>query len=308
MVTITRTDATTRLRTHQALDPRTLGRPVHLLGRFTERVRRELSGIFQARINRRYGARFEIAQVSVERTVHAMFAEDSRRWLTFDVGEHPMAFAIDRSILLCLLGYRYGGLPSSDPAAPQEPAADDPMAVPETATEERLAGNLGRQLLAAISASIEALEADNAASRPAARQQPQRNEPAPAPQHTQAAMKGAWILSANILEHDSRLEGTLWFQLDEAWMTRLLRALAPARQRAALPGTAALPAHLRLTLTARLIEKPITLGALLDLRIGDVIPATLGNADVLIGDSRLFTASIAEHKGKLCLTSFEDME
>lgn len=307
MVTITRMDAATRLKDHRALDPRTLGRPVHLLSRFTERVHRELNGIFQARINRRYGARFEITRVSVERAAHGRFAEDSRRWLTFAVGEHPVAFAIDRSILLCLLGYRYGSLPVSDPAAPPEPMADT-AAVPETATEERLAGSLGRQLLAAIGASLEALETGHAGPRPSAYQRPPDNESVPAPQHPPAIPKDAWILAANILEHDGRLEGTLWFQLDEAWMSRLLRALAPARRRAALPDPAALPAHLRLTLTARLIEKPITLGALLDLRVGDVIPTTLGNADVLIDDSRLFTASIAEHKGKLCLTSFEDME
>ena len=305
---MTRTDATNRVRTHQALDPRTLGRPVHLLGRFTERVRRELNGIFQAKINRRYGAHFEITQVSLERAMHARFAEDPRRWLAFEAGEHSMAFAIDRSILLCLLGYRYGGIASSDPAAPVAPAADELLTAPETATEERLAGSLGRQLLASICASIEALEADNSALRPAAHHHPQHDELTPAPRHTRMAMKDAWILSASILEHDSRLEGRLWFQLDEAWIARLLRALAPARRRAALPDTVALPAHLRLTLTARLVEKPITLGALLDLRVGDVIPATLGNAGVLIGDSQLFTASIAEHKGKLCLTSFEDME
>jgi flagellar motor switch protein FliM len=39
-----------------------------------------------------------------------------------------------------------------------------------------------------------------------------------------------------------------------------------------------------------------------------VIPISLRGADVLIGGSRLFSASIAEHRGKLCLTSFEDVE
>jgi hypothetical protein len=29
---------------------------------------------------------------------------------------------------------------------------------------------------------------------------------------------------------------------------------------------------------------------------------------VLVGGSRLFTAAVAECKGKLCLTSFEDLE
>jgi flagellar motor switch protein FliM len=34
----------------------------------------------------------------------------------------------------------------------------------------------------------------------------------------------------------------------------------------------------------------------------------VGRADVLLDENRLFTAAVAEHKGKLCLTSFEDAE
>jgi len=74
------------------------------------------------------------------------------------------------------------------------------------------------------------------------------------------------------------------------------------------PHVQPLPARLQLALNARLIEKLIDLGTLLDLRVGDIIPVTVASADVLIGDSRLFTASIAELKGKLCLTRFEDVE
>jgi hypothetical protein len=49
-------------------------------------------------------------------------------------------------------------------------------------------------------------------------------------------------------------------------------------------------------------------GALFDLKVGDVIPVDVGRADVLLDEARLFTAAVAEHKGKLCLTSFEDAE
>ena len=45
-----------------------------------------------------------------------------------------------------------------------------------------------------------------------------------------------------------------------------------------------------------------------DLQVGDVIPISLSRADVLLEESRLFTAAVTEHKGKLCLTSFEDAE
>jgi flagellar motor switch protein FliM len=57
-----------------------------------------------------------------------------------------------------------------------------------------------------------------------------------------------------------------------------------------------------------LVSKEITLGTLFGLQVGDVIPVSVGRADVVLDNSRLFTAAVAEHKGKLCLTSFEDAE
>jgi flagellar motor switch protein FliM len=57
-----------------------------------------------------------------------------------------------------------------------------------------------------------------------------------------------------------------------------------------------------------LVSKEIPLAALFALKVGDVIPVSVGRADVLLDESRLFTATVAEHKAKLCLTSFEDAE
>jgi len=71
---------------------------------------------------------------------------------------------------------------------------------------------------------------------------------------------------------------------------------------------APLPTRLTLTRVARLLQKDIPLGQLADLHVGDVIPISLGTTDVLIDDSRLFTATVAEHQGKLCLTSFADVD
>jgi len=303
-------------RSHEVLDPRSLGRPVHLLGRYTQMIQRALAEIFQLRLNRRYRSRFEITQVRFE---HEKHQPSSRRWLTFDVGEppqrHPMAFSIDRGLLLCLLAYRYGapqpppqstsqaGSQEGGDAASRNPSLHE-KDTPETATEERLAVRLGCQFLGVLAASVEALETGQSGGAGSAASA----APTPGP----SSVRGGWILRAGLIEHDSQLEGEMHFCLDDAWMTRLLRALTPARQRAGKSGAAAgnlpLPSRLPLTLSTRLLEKQISLGALLDLRIGDVIPATLGNAQVLVDDSCLFTASIAEHKGKLCLTSFEDVE
>ena len=69
-----------------------------------------------------------------------------------------------------------------------------------------------------------------------------------------------------------------------------------------------LASGLSVKLEGRLASKEMTLEALFALKVGDIIPVSVGRADVLLDESRLFTANVAEHKGKLCLTSFEDAE
>lgn len=281
-------------RSYQVLDPRTMGRPVHLLGKYTERLRKDLAELFHVRFNRRYRAQFEIGEVAFE----AAGVQDARRWLTYSSDAGRMAFAADRNVLLCILAYRYGA-----PAQSREAGATDHSTELETATEERLAGRLGRQLVGAAADAIEALQPDAAEVRTT-------NE-------IRSIAAGldetAWTLRVKVTERAHGLDGTLWIRFDAAWIERLMRGLTPHRERAGSPmspGAAAqpLPARLQLTLHARLIDKPVELGTVLDLRVGDIIPVTLAATDVLIGDARLFTASIAEHKGKLCLTCFEDVE
>jgi flagellar motor switch protein FliM len=293
-------------RPYQVLDPRTMGRPVHLLGRFTGQAREDLSELFHTRLNRRYRARFEIQEVTLEA---GAAPQDSRRWLTFGAGAGRINFALDRSVLLCILGYRYGIHANAVPAEPDTPG-DEFVDEPETATEERLAARLGLQLVTATARCINSLQPESLQAGAAAADEFAADEFTEA---ASAPLNGAWTLQVKIVEHARKIEGSLWLRLEEGWIVRLLRGLAPVRERGKVQknGAAAaqpLPARLQLTLVARLLRKEMTLGALLDLRIGDVIPITLGTTDVLIGDSRLFTASVAEHKGKLCLTSFEDME
>ncbi|MFO7305751.1 MAG: FliM/FliN family flagellar motor C-terminal domain-containing protein [Gammaproteobacteria bacterium] len=280
-------------RTYQVLDPRTLGRPVHLLDKYTERFRKDLIDLFQAWFNRRYRAQFEIGALRFEQDVPA----SSHRWLNFRSDAGSIAFCTDRKVLLCILAYRYGVSPSEM----KVPSDINEWNERETATEQRLASRLGRQLVAAAAAAIEGLQSDASAVG-----QPQEFTPS-----ATAIGDGAWTLSVAVTEQVYGLEGTLRFRFDEEWIGRLMRALAPRRERRegiVRTDTQPLPSRLRLTLNARLIEKQIDLGTLLDLRVGDVIPVTVASADVLIGDSHLFTASVAEHKGKLCLTCFEDVE
>jgi flagellar motor switch protein FliM len=121
--------------------------------------------------------------------------------------------------------------------------------------------------------------------------------------------KHAWTLAATV-RHASGASGQFWISPDQALMAGILESLRPENPRAnTLRGPAEpLSSKLQVKLDGRLVSKEITLGALFDLEVGHVIPVDMGRADVLLDEARLFTAAVAEYKGKLCLTSFEDAE
>jgi flagellar motor switch protein FliM len=102
----------------------------------------------------------------------------------------------------------------------------------------------------------------------------------------------------------------LYVLVDARWMTRLLSRLATERRSAPRAKAAPVPLvrNLNLKLAARLLQQQMPLGDLVDLKVGDVLPVTLGRTGVFIDDQRVFDAVVAEHKGRLCLTSFEDAD
>jgi flagellar motor switch protein FliM len=295
----------------QILDPRTLGRPVHLLGGFTEQIRGDLTALLRDRLNRRYQASFEIVAITLSA---AAAAHAAVRWMPYTSAAGRMGFAIDRSLLLCILGYRYG-VPDlrvvSTENEPSQPRAEETKvwAERETTTEERLAQMLGRALVTTVGQRVQALGRQND-------DMPQPLPAAPLFKETTASVpvQGGWVLEARVVERARKADGSLRILLDEPWSTSLLQGLAPMSKRTAQPagakpgGAQSVGAQLQVTLTARLLEKQLTVGTLLDMSPGDVIPISLGASDVLIGDSRLFRAAVAEHQGKLWLTSFESVE
>ncbi|GFE87221.1 hypothetical protein GCM10011488_21750 [Steroidobacter agaridevorans] len=287
------------VRAHTVIDPRTMGRPVHLLGGFANQLRDDFADFLRARINRRYKASFQIDAISF-----VAAPADSQRWLSYGVDDGRIHFAIERPLLLCLLRYRYGSVmpetsAATDSVAPPSAATIDE---PETATEERLGTMLGQQLIELAVRRIESV------------QRAPVETPAPvtfAEASLQGASDGEWLLRLTLSETRCNVGGDLLLKISAVWMNRLLQALAPNRERSRqkqMTATKPFPARLQLTLQARLLEKEVSLGTLLDLRLGDVLPISVGDADVLIGDSRLFTASVAEHHGKLCLTTLADVD
>jgi flagellar motor switch protein FliM len=256
---------------------------MHLLGSFTSHFRAALAETFRTGLNRRHGASFQVEAVEIGRPPEAMARG---RWYGCTTPFGRVAFAMDRPVLLAVLDYRYGAPVRS---AADVPAPDD---VRETATEERLAATLCARWTESLVACLGPVEPAELTATPC---------PAPA--------AGGWTVTVRVTEASLTAPGTLRFVLDDAAMAHLLRSIAPSREKAkAAPNSQPVAARLPLVLTGRLLEKEIALGDVLDLRPGDVIPVSLGLADVLVDDARLFTAAVTEHKGKLCLTSFDDAE
>lgn len=290
---------TTKPTQHQVLDPSLLGRPVHLLHIFAAQLRDDLAQAMRLNMNRRYWGGFQVEEVAFSRLEGS---EIRGRWLTFAAPAGQIAFSLERKVLLSVLNYRYGS------GAKNDAAAVDESMVRVTATEERLAVVLGQQLAGTLAGRIELnLPAQDRAA-------PADGEGAPAdtefkPAAGQHPPKGTWVIGVTLAAIAGGATGQFWFALDKQLMTSVLRGLLRDRDGAKKSKPAApLAQRLQVGLTGRLASKEVSLGSLYDLQVGDVIPISLARADVLLEDSRLFTAAVTEHKGKLCLTSFEDAE
>jgi flagellar motor switch protein FliM len=279
---------------HQVLDPALLGRPVHKLPQFAAQLRDDLVAALRQPASRRYWSGSEVEHVGFSQLTGS---EPRTRWQYFAAGAGVIGITIERPLLLAVLDQRYGAGKTAAPAV-------DESKIRVTATEERLGVALGQQLAHVVASRI-------AASVPGG--QPLAAPLAPAaPDAGSQPGKGTWIITMLVRAGD--IAGKVWFALDKHLISDVLHGLVPGRDTGRSAGrqpakpAAPLAQRLQVTLAGRLVSKEVTLGALFDLRIGDVIPISLHRADVMLEDSRLYTAAVTEHKGKLCLTSFEDTE
>jgi len=304
-----------RARDFQVLDPCLLGRPVHLLPAFAARLAEALGAAMASPGGRRYWGAFRLESLAFER------APDDRalRWLGVNGPYGLAAVAFERSLLLDLLEGRYARRTQGPLQGPNIAPQRDPGLERVTATEERLAATLAQQVTRLLDEQVaQGLAAAGSAA------------PAPAPQPAKAGAsivpagapgKAGWVIRAVLRAQYGRRdtddpslaapEGRLWISLDHGLMAHVLQGLMADRngmRGAVRMAREPLASHLRVKLEGRLVSKEVTLATLFGLKVGDVIPVSVGRADVLLDDSRLFTAAVAEHKGKLCLTSFEDAE
>lgn len=278
-----------RKQKYQVLDPTLLGRPVHLLPRFAARLAEALTLAMRQPARRRYWDAFDLEKVEFTQAPETA----GLRWLAVAGPHGVVTVAFERPLLLALLDWRYG----RNPAAPIE---RDITAERVTATEERLAVVLTQQLVEVLHARVSgALVETGHDATEAALQAPSSGDP---------PLPGSWAIRLE-LRGRGETPGQIWLAVDQAMLASILRALLPERRvRKEQPAADPLAARLQVKLDGRLLSKEITLGALFALKVGDVVPVNIGRADVLLDENRLFTAAVAEHKGKLCLTSFEDAE
>jgi flagellar motor switch protein FliM len=282
---IATTDTTSQ---HQVLDPCLLGRPVHLLPQFAVRLQDDLDTAMQGPA-RRYWGGWRLDSVEFGRAPQ----DGNLRWMAATGALGTVSVAFERGLLLTLLERRYGG--RSAGATPRDPGSER-----VTATEERLVVVLTQQMVDLLYARVAVNAAMDVAPKPV---------PAGAVAGSTMPGKSAWTVCATVRDANGGM-GRFWIAPDQGLMATILGSLRPDHPRAhAVRGPSEpLSSKLQVRLDGRLVSKEIMLGALFDLKVGDVIPVSVGRAEVLLDEARLFTAAVAEHKGKLCLTSFEDAE
>lgn len=285
---------------YQVLDPSLLGRPVHLLPKFARRFADVLGTAMLGPGGRRYWGSWRLASLAFERAPD----EEGMRWLAVAGPLGTAAVAFERSLLLDLLEGRYGRKGAAT-GAPRDPSLER-----VTATEERLAATLTAQLAEQLHARVAEGLAAAGVDVPGA-----DAAVVEAPCSASAPGKAGWVIRITLSAQGPKdapgeRRSHCWIGLDQELMSHVLQGLKEERSsvRTARAGDDGMSSGLFVKLEGRLASKETTLGALFELKVGDIIPVSVGRADVLLDESRLFTAAVAEHKGKLCLTSFEDAE
>jgi flagellar motor switch protein FliM len=270
-------------RKHTLLDPCTLGRPFHLLEDFNQRLGRQFARHLSSRFNHRHGAGFTVGQVAIGSYVAG---QGEMSWRTYTTPAGSLSVRLDRRLLLAMLNYHYG---DASAAAINEQT-------PETATEQRFGAATSLALLDVLRMCMTP---------------PVVGAFTPEPLSTPGMSDR--VIRIQIDETKSGLSGLLEIAVDDTWLSLIFASAVPPRRAAAKPAAKADPQplteRLPITLSARMLTKEVLLDDVMRLAPGDVLPVRMPDtAEVLVGDTRLFQATIAEHGGTLCLTSFENIE
>ncbi|WP_240669195.1 FliM/FliN family flagellar motor C-terminal domain-containing protein [Dyella sp. M7H15-1] len=273
--------SSTAERRHQVLDPCTLGRPFHLLEDFNQRLGRQLDRHLAGRFNHRHGAGFVINHVAIGSYVAG---QGDASWRTYITPAGTLSVRLERRLLLAMLGYHYG----------DKGAMKIDENSPEIETERRFGAATGLALLDVLRTCV--MPSMDVGFVP---------EPLRMP-----AMSDR-IIRIEMEERHLGIAGLLEIAVDDAWLGLIFAAAAPRRATATpvAKNETPLAERLPIRLSARMLTKEWLLDDVMRLAPGDVLPVRMPDtAEVMVGDTCLFHAAVAEHGGTLCLTSFENAE
>ncbi|MEN3033207.1 FliM/FliN family flagellar motor switch protein [Chromobacterium amazonense] len=303
-------------RNYQVLDPCFLGRPIHLLEKFSASIAISLNVFFSTKLNRRSGPSFK-----VKKAVFLPTTPDSIQGGLLHLSENmgDASVVIDRFIVLSILESRYGHAKKRDEllikdsvdAPPQNDEQSqidnesDTLAdishrdvstrlanLAPTATETRQRENLEKNLLKTL---INALTKEKISDSSV---------------YIPSGFHPTFTIECDIEEEYSGHSSTITFVLGQRWQQILLDQLTVhISQGRRKMDERPLTKKLDIKLTAKLFDISISLSKLLSLKAGDVLPINMRtHAHVYAGYSALFSAAVVEKNGQLCLTSFTTLE
>lgn len=263
------------------LEVNKLGRPWHKL----PKIMNDCFDILDARLSIYFLKKFRVNVMLKNMT----FAIDKhyKNTLIFSTDYGNLGFDIDRILLLNILHDYYGLSKDSTQVVPD-------LSQPISKTEERLRNKLGQELTALIinkETFGEELEIKN--------------------DYSTVMSQWSWCITFSLEGYE---QGGFTLLLDPLHVDRMLATLRKPdsgdgeRESALSAGQVEkLFYDLPLKLNGRLASLNLTVAQIADIEPGDIIPISLNQpVPVFIGKEQIFTADIAEDRGKLLLSEFND--
>ncbi|WP_336818553.1 flagellar motor switch protein FliM [Cedecea sp. MMO-103] len=263
------------------LEVNKLGRPWHKL----PKIMNDCFDILDARLSIYFLKKFRVNVMLKNMT----FAIDKhyKNTLIFSTDYGNLGFDIDRILLLNVLHDYYGLSKDSTQVVPD-------LSQPISKTEERLRNKLGQELTALIinkETFGEELEIKN--------------------DYSTVMSQWSWCITFSLEGYE---QGGFTLLLDPLHVDRMLATLRKPdsgdgeRESALSAGQVErLFYDLPLKLNGRLTSLNLTVAQIADIEPGDIIPISLNQpVPVFIGKEQIFTAEIAEDRGKLLLSEFND--
>lgn len=265
----------------EKLDVNKLGRPYHKIPKIMNNCFDVLDAKLSIYFLKKYRVNVSLKNMSFKMDHHYKHAQ------IFSTQYGNIGFDIDRILLLSILHDYYGLSRDNKNNVPD-------TTQPSTKTEERLKNKLGTELThLAMNPQLfgETLEIKN----------------------DHAAIINQWSYSIHF-QLEGYDNGGFTLLLDNRHVDRLLALLRhpsgeeqPAHETVTPEQIERMFYSLPLTLYGRLVSINLTVAHLLEIKAGDLLPISLNERlPVGIGKEQMFSAIIAEERGKLFLSEFND--